>query len=103
MQENEQQQNWGGHKCHCHGGMCGNWNGCGGHHIGFHILRWVLGIVIILMVFGFGVQIGEFKAAFEGGGYGYHGGMMRGYQQPVNMMYYGGTGQVTAPAGTVAK
>ncbi len=93
MQENEQQQNWYGHKCH--NGMCG----CTGHHMGFHVLRWVLGIVVILMVFGFGVQIGEFKAAFEGG-YGYHHEMMR-YQQPV--MMYGQTVPVTAQSAPAAK
>ena len=100
MQENEQGQNWGGHKCH--GGMCGGMNGCGGHHMGFHILRWVLGIIIILMVFSFGVQIGEFKSAFESGQYGSRG-MMRynyGYQQPAPVMY-GVTGQaVPAVQGT---
>lgn len=106
MQENEQGQNWGGHKCH--GGMCGGMNGCGGHHMGFHILRWVLGIIIILMVFSFGVQIGEFKSAFEGGQYGSRG-MMRynyGYQQPVNMMYgYGGVvpASATVQGTTVVK
>ena len=102
MQENEQQQqNWGGHKCH--GGMCGGMNGCGGHHMGFHILRWVLGIIVILMVFGFGVQIGEFKSAFENGGYGYHGMMRYNYgYQPVQMMS-GVGGTVTTQGATVAK
>jgi hypothetical protein len=101
MQENEQQQNWGGHKCQCHGG----WNGCGGHHMGFHILRWVLGIIIILMVFGFGVQIGEFKAAFESGGYGSHGMMRYNYgYQPVQMMSAGAVPtNVTVQGATVAK
>jgi hypothetical protein len=105
MQENEQQQqNWGGHKCH--GGMCcGGMNGCGGHHMGFHILRWVLGIIIILMVFSFGVQIGEFKSAFESGQYGSRG-MMRynyGYQQPVQMMSGVVGAPVTVQGATVVK
>ena len=103
MQENEQQnQQWHGGKCQCHG----NWNGCGGHHMGFHILRWVLGIIIILMVFGFGVQIGEFKSALESGGYGHHGMMRYGYAQPVGVMYGGQTGvvpNVTVQSATVAK
>ncbi len=80
MQENEQ-QNWCGHKCH--NGMCG----CMGHHMGFHILRWVLGIIVILMSFGFGVQIGEFKAAFESG-YGYRHHNMMYYSQPSMMGGY---------------
>src|ERR1035437_2102934 len=101
MQENEQQQqNWGGHKCQ--NGMCGcAWSG--GHHMGFHILRWVLGIIIILMVFGFGVQIGEFKATLESGNYGYHQMMRYGYAQPVGVTY-GGQGTVsvqTVPGATV--
>jgi len=93
MQENEQQQNWGSHKCH--NGMCG----CVGHHMGFHILRWVLGIIVILMVFGFGVQIGEFKAAFESGNYG-HRQMMRYGYQPVQM-YGSQSGGVSTPAPAV--
>jgi hypothetical protein len=32
-----------------------------------HLLRWLLGIVILLMTFSFGVKIGEFKAALESG------------------------------------
>jgi len=91
MQENEQQQqNWGSHKCH--NGMCG----CAGHHMGFHILRWVLGIVVLLMAFGFGVQIGEFKAAFESGNYGHREMMRYGYAQPVGV--YGGQGTVSVQA-----
>src|ERR1035437_2223279 len=106
MQENEQQQQngqWHGNKCH--GGMCGGINGCGGYHMGFHILRWILGIIIILMVFGFGVQIGEFKSAFESGGYGYHGMMRYNYgYQPVQVMS-GGVGLVpfTTQGATVVK
>ena len=90
MSENEQQQNYCGHKCQ--NGMCG----CAGHHMGFHVLRWVLGIIVIFMVFGFGVQIGEFKSALENGGaYGYHHGMMYGEMMPANMYYGGQTGQTT--------
>lgn len=98
MQENEQQQNWGGHKCQ--NGMCG----CMGHHMGFHILRWVLAIIVILMVFGFGVQIGEYKAAFEGGQM-YRHGMMRyeGYQQQAPIMMYSGSGAVPAVQGASLK
>jgi hypothetical protein len=101
MQENEQQNGqWHGGKCNCHG-----WNGCGGHHMGFHILRWVLGIIIILMTFSFGVQIGEFKSALENSGYGHHEMYYRSI--PVgNMMYGGQTGAIpaaTVQSSTVAK
>ena len=89
MQENEQQQNWGGHKCH--NGMCG----CAGHHMGFHILRWVLGIVVVLMAFGFGVQIGEYKAAFESGQMVVTSQMRYGYAQPVGVMYQTGGAPVS--------
>lgn len=49
-------------------GRCGNMCGFNGHHI----LRWVLGILIITWVFCIGMRIGEFKSSIEyGSGYGY--------------------------------
>lgn len=75
---------------------------CGPYHYPFRILRWVLGLLIIFIVFSVGVKIGEFKGSIEGDwGYGYgHRGMMIRYGQP--NMYYGGDyfipSQVTAPA-----
>jgi hypothetical protein len=61
-----------------HGAMCGAWCGCGHRHL---ILRWILGLVILVFVFSFGMRLGEIKAAFEYGGYGSmgysHRSMMR--------------------------
>lgn len=48
---------------------------CGGRH---HLLRWILGIVILVLVFVGGIKLGEFKEAVRGGGYGYRM-MDRGY------------------------
>jgi hypothetical protein len=97
MENNNQGQN----TC----GMCGGCSHCHGGHHRFHLLRWVLGLVIILMVFSFGVQIGEFKSAFENG-QGYSGGHMMRYGYQPNMMYGSGQIQVVAPSavtGTVKK
>jgi hypothetical protein len=63
--------------------MCG----CGFRR--FFWLRWLLGIVILVLVFVVGVKIGEFKSQFGGMGYGKRGMMMqyhtmRGY--PTGMM-----------------
>lgn len=87
----------------CEGGMaavCGM-NRCGGHH-GMTLLRWFLGLMIIVMVFCLGVKIGEYKQAFEGGdsGYGYSSRMMGGYGYDRPMMYrlYNSD---TAPAATL--
>lgn len=61
-------------------GMCG----CEGHH-GDHkhlVLRILLGLLILGMVFGVGLKVGEFKGELEaGGGFGFgpHFNMMRGY------------------------
>ena len=72
---------------HYHGmgkGMCH----CGfGHR--YVLLRWLLGIIILAMVFCLGVKIGEFKGSFGGefGGYGSYHGHHRMMKQP---MYYGG-------------
>ena len=57
--------------------VCGSGNGrCGkcGHSCGFgrgHIIRWILGILIITWVFCIGMKIGEIKAYLEASGYGY--------------------------------
>ena len=48
---------------HQNGQVCN----CCGHHP-YLILRWILGIVIIVLVFTFGMKIGELKASLE---YGY--------------------------------
>ena len=64
---------------------CGRY--CGGACCGYdqwphYVLRWVLGIAIILLAFWLGMRVGEFKGEVWGWGGGsrfYHGGMMRGY------------------------
>ncbi len=66
-------------RCDC--GSCGGDKCCGGawgypHHCLYHILRWCVGILILALVFSFGVKIGELKSAVEGGLYGRH--MIRG-------------------------
>ena len=49
-------------------GRCGNMCGFGGHHI----LRWIIGILIITWVFCIGAKFGEFKSALRNSGvYGY--------------------------------
>ena len=68
--------------------MCGRC--CGGHCCGggrHMLLRWLLGLLILVIVFWLGLKIGEFKGAF-GGDYGGYYGMprhMRTFNKP--MMY----------------
>lgn len=55
-------------------------------------LRWILGIVILIIVFSFGFKLGKFSALFSGGYYGtgsYGYPMMGGgyYRNNSNMMY----------------
>ncbi len=60
---------------HC--GKCGNMCGFGGRHL----LRWLLGIIIITWVFSIGMKIGELKASIEGYGFGHRAvPMMYGLQ-----------------------
>ncbi|MFZ2621273.1 MAG: hypothetical protein WAX85_03160 [Minisyncoccia bacterium] len=65
--------------------VCGSGYGrCGtcGHACGFgggHILRWILGIIIISWVFSIGMKVGELKSELGGSsGYGYRNMMYRG-------------------------
>lgn len=71
---------------------------CGIHHLHnmdnkYHLLRWLLGIVIILVVFWMGFKLGEFKGYFgsyDGGyfGRGYGRGMMMNYLGPDENAYF---------------
>lgn len=72
MEENK------GKSCeNCCGNCCsmGHMHGMGGK---YHLLRWMLGIAIIIIVFWLGFKLGEFKGYFDDYGYGKgHGwGMM---------------------------
>lgn len=50
---------------------------CGGRH---YLLRWVLGIVILVLVFVAGIKLGEFRGLMGGNdGYGYRMMNGRGY------------------------
>ena len=60
-------------QCEC--GACG----CGNRHMGICVLRWMLGIVILLVVFWMGVQIGSLRAMAR---YGYS-------SHRTQNMYYG--------------
>jgi len=65
----------------CCGDCCsmGYMHGMGGK---YHLLRWMLGLAIIIIVFWVGFKLGEFKGYFED--YGYGKGFGRG------MMNYSG-------------
>jgi len=85
-------------------GMLYGMNRCGEHY-GHTLLRWFLGLVIILLAFLLGVKIGEYKQVYEGGqgGYGWHGRMMGDYGYR-NMMYFNGPAPLSeAPAKPVTK
>ncbi len=95
-------------------GMCGNNMGCcgwHGRHMRHSVLRWILGLIILGIVFSVGMKIGEFKGQIEAGWYG--GMMSRGvmeYGGSPNMMYRlqvnsapattGTTGTAATPTGT---
>ncbi len=52
------------------------WNGMKMWHNdphGHHMLRWLVGLILLIIVFCFGVKIGEFKSELE------HGSFMHGY------------------------
>jgi len=60
--------------------------------MGLNLLRWFLGLVVIMMVFCLGLKVGYYKAMIEGAygddyGYSRHGGMMGGYGYGRNAMY----------------
>jgi hypothetical protein len=62
----------------CGHGMC--------HHHRFFWLRWLLGIVILALVFSVGIKVGEFKGEFGNGHFGSRGGYNMMYRQGSPMM-----------------
>ena len=75
----------------CEGKMCGVNGCCFSHGCWMRVIRWILGIAIILIVFGFGVMIGQLRgelgrssgyrmmhSSYYGGGYGGGYPMMQG-------------------------
>lgn len=73
----------------CQGKMCGMGGCCSGHGCWRRAIRLVLGIAIIVIVFCFGVMVGELKGALirETSGYrmmGGYGGYSRAYPMMQN-------------------
>ena len=75
MDDNKHCEECCGHCC----GM-GHMHGMGGK---YHLLRWLLGVAIIIIVFWMGFKLGEFKGYFANSD-GYYG---RGFGH--GMMYFG--------------
>jgi hypothetical protein len=93
-------------------GMCGMGGGyMGRHSCWYHVIRWILGLAIILIVFSFGVMIGELKGELSNSGYrmmrSYNGGYgqaypMRGGQDVQNVQgFSAGNQSQTAPSAQV--
>ncbi|MEK7478069.1 MAG: hypothetical protein AAB645_01720 [Patescibacteria group bacterium] len=96
MEENEKPKNSRKKMmdCSCFGSSCGCGSCMAHRHWDYHLLHFVLGLIIILLVFWLGMQIGLFKAgAGYGGddfGWGRHGMM---YYRQTPMMYQYQLGQ----------
>ena len=71
---------------------CGSGCSCGcGSHCAHRVIWWILGIVILIVVFCIGVKAGEFREELHG----MFGGYYRGYPM---MQYQGGYGGTISPA-----
>ena len=73
--------------CSSHGLGClmHGWHGLHGHYL----LRWFLGLVILLAVFYFGFKLGELKSWFEAGIDSYGGDFMMGGSRSFHRGYRG--------------
>jgi len=74
-----------GPNCNCVSCGMGAHCACCHGHGRYMVLRWILGLIILAVVFWVGVKIGEFKGSFE---YGY------GMQYRNTMHYKGGYGMM---------
>ena len=75
----------GGKSCNMF--TCGTGGSCGHGNMKFLLVRWILGILIILIVFSLGMRIGEFKGQIESG-YSGRGGYSQGYPTMMNPNIY---------------
>ena len=104
MNKNPQQ-----HESGCSCGMCSSHHGCCfGHHGRYLWLRWLLGILILVVTFWLGMKVGEFKGGMYGyGGFGGHRmgayPMMMRTQGTPNMMYWTSGTPASNPTPTPAK
>jgi len=93
--------------CEMGGDACGNGCGCKHHHM--HILKWLIKIVIVVIIFSFGVKLGEMKGEIEAysGHHAYRGGMMLQnsgyYGAGQGMMMEDGTGVMPSPTAPAAQ
>jgi len=78
------------------GGMCS----CGWHH-GHMIFRIILGVIFVMLVFWFGVKLGELREISFGYG-GNDGGYRYGMQMPMMRYYYAANPGSPVPQGTPA-
>lgn len=78
--------------------MCGSYV-CSTEHHKYILLRWLLGLLILVMTFWLGAKVGEFKSMYMNRafdvGYGAHGMMARPYP---NMMFSTGQAELANPA-----
>lgn len=78
--------------------LCGGY-ACSAEHHKYIILRWLLGLLILMMTFWLGAKVGEFKSLYMNnglsGGYGNHFMMTRPYP---NMMFSTGQLELATPA-----
>jgi len=71
-------------------GMCSMGGGCmGKHNCWYHVIRWILGVAILLIVFSFGIMIGELKGELSNSGYRMMRSYDGGYDQAYPMMRAG--------------
>ena len=82
-------------------GCCNEW-GMYGHNPWYHLIRFMIGIFIIIIVFSFGVMIGEVKGSLESNiGYrmmGYQYGNGSGYTYPMMQNWSSAPQTGTSPA-----
>jgi len=91
MEMNENKNGCGENKSGC--GGCG---GCGYHHK--HMMKWLVKIVLAVLIFSFGYQIGEMKGMLRSQFGGYRHG---GFAMPMMYGEYWGDTQVGAEGGNV--
>ena len=83
--------------CGCDGSGMGC--GCGWHH-GHSLFRVLLGLIILAMVFWFGVKIGEIRQEIRLNGYGGYHESQNFYSGMPMMRVYQGGGTVSPATGT---
>ncbi len=91
-----------GGTCECGHGACCSCSSGHYHGFGWGLLRVIIGLIVLGLVFSFGIMVGQFKAYVNGFGGGHGFRMMRSYDAYPGYQVMTGGGYAVPPTETTS-